>query len=77
MRMAVLKKLALSCGLAEGDIELAEQHDNPKRVLAGLIQKQNGWQESYQTSVEIGDGAPAVEVWRETALPDGMARWVL
>ncbi len=68
MRMAVLKKLALNCGLAESDVELAEQHDNPKRILAGMIQKQNGWQESYQNSVEIGDGAPAVEVWRETAL---------
>ena len=68
MRMAVLKRLALNCGLAESAIELAEQHDNPKRVLAGLIQKQTGWQESFRNSVEIGDGAPAVEVWRETAL---------
>lgn len=68
MRMAVLKRLALACGLAESDIELAEQHDNPKRVLAGLIQKQDNWHESFRNSVEIGDGAPAVEVWRETAL---------
>jgi tetratricopeptide (TPR) repeat protein len=68
MRMAVLKKLALNCGLTEQAIEFAEQHDNPKQVLATQIQKQNGWAESFQNSVEIGDGAPAVEVWRETAL---------
>ena len=30
MRMAVLKKLALNCGLTEQAIEFAEQHDNPK-----------------------------------------------
>ena len=68
MRMAVLKKLALSCGLSENAIEFAEQYDNPKQVLAERIQKQNGWEESYRDNVEVGDGAPEVEVWRETAL---------